>query len=75
LEQEETCCGFGGVFSVVYPEVSRSMMEAKLNHIQASGAEYVVAADAGCLMNISGGLRKANSAVKPLHIIQILASQ
>jgi L-lactate dehydrogenase complex protein LldE len=74
LPEEETCCGFGGVFSVVYPEVSRAMMEAKVTNILASGAEAVVACDAGCLMNIGGGLRRIGSPVKALHLIEILAS-
>ncbi len=75
LSTEETCCGFGGVFSVVYPEVSKAMMEAKVRSIQESGAEVVVACDAGCLMNIAGGLRKANSPIQALHIIDILAAE
>jgi L-lactate dehydrogenase complex protein LldE len=73
LADEETCCGFGGVFSVIYPEVSRAMMEAKVNNIMATGAEAVVACDAGCLMNIGGGLRKAGSAIQALHLIDVLA--
>lgn len=74
LPEEETCCGFGGAFSVIYPEVSRAMMEAKLLNIQASGAEVVVAADAGCLMNIGGGLRKIDSPLRAMHLIEVLAS-
>jgi L-lactate dehydrogenase complex protein LldE len=73
LNEEETCCGFGGVFSVIYPEVSRSMMEAKVRNIEASGADTIVACDAGCLMNIAGGLKKVNSSVKAMHLIQVLA--
>jgi L-lactate dehydrogenase complex protein LldE len=75
LEDEETCCGFGGIFSVVYPEVSRSMMEHKVRRIMASGAEAVVVAEPGCLMNIAGGLRKAGSPIRALHLIQVLAAQ
>lgn len=75
LNEEETCCGFGGVFSVIYPEVSQAMMLAKLNNIQASGAEVVVAADAGCLMNIGGGLHKLNSPIKAMHLIEVLAAR
>ena len=74
LNEEETCCGFGGVFSVIYPEVSRAMMQAKVNHIEASGAEYVVVGEPGCLMNIAGGLAKVDARVKPLHLIQVLAA-
>lgn len=75
LNEEETCCGFGGVFSVIYPEVSKMMMEAKVNNIQAGGAEYIVACDPGCLMNIAGGLRKIGSPIRALHLISILAAQ
>jgi len=74
LSNEETCCGFGGVFSVIYPEVSKAMMEAKVRAIEVSGAEAVVACDAGCLMNIAGGLRKANSSVRALHLIEVLTA-
>ena len=74
LEEEETCCGFGGAFSVIYPEVSRAMMDAKVRAVVASGAEAVVACDAGCLMNIAGGLRKAGAATRPMHLVEVLAS-
>jgi L-lactate dehydrogenase complex protein LldE len=74
LVDEEICCGFGGVFSVIYPEVSRAMMSQKIEKIIASGADTVIACDAGCLMNIAGGLRKAGSSIKAMHIIDILAS-
>ncbi len=59
LEQEETCCGFGGIFSVVVPEVSGLMVRDKVRHIEASGAEAVIVSEPGCLMNVAGGLRKA----------------
>jgi L-lactate dehydrogenase complex protein LldE len=75
LHEEETCCGFGGAFSVTFPEVSRAMMENKVRHIIASGAEAVVTCEPGCLMNIAGGLRVAGSAVRPMHIIDVLASR
>ncbi len=75
LHDEETCCGFGGVFSVIYPEVSQAMMETKVRNIEASGADTIVACDAGCLMNIAGGLKKVNSPIKALHLIQVLAQQ
>jgi L-lactate dehydrogenase complex protein LldE len=74
LEEEETCCGFGGAFTVTYPEVSRSMMENKVNHIIASGADTVITCEPGCLMNIAGGLHKAGSDIRAMHIIDLLAS-
>jgi L-lactate dehydrogenase complex protein LldE len=74
LEDEEVCCGFGGIFSVIYPEVSKAMMEAKVKNVQASGAEFVVIGEPGCLMNVAGGLHKVGSPVRAVHLIEILAS-
>lgn len=74
LNDEETCCGFGGAFSVIYPEVSQAMMDAKIQNVDASGAEYVVALDPGCLMNIGGGLVKHHSKIKSMHLIQVLTA-
>lgn len=75
LNEEETCCGFGGAFTVTYPEVSRSMMENKVKHIIASGADTVITCEPGCLMNIAGGLHKAGSDIRAMHIIDVLSSR
>jgi len=73
LNDAETCCGFGGVFSVIYPEVSRAMMQNKVQNIIASGAEVLVSGDTGCLMNMGGGLWKAGSPIRARHIVEVLA--
>ena len=75
LNEEETCCGFGGAFTVTYPEVSRSMMENKVKHIISSGADTVVTCEPGCLMNVAGGLHKSGSHIRAMHIIDLLASK
>lgn len=75
LPGEETCCGFGGIFSVVYPEVSQAMMQAKVRNIEATGADFIVTAEPGCLMNIGGGLEKVQSSIRAMHVIQVLASR
>lgn len=75
LQDEETCCGFGGAFTVTYPEVSRAMMENKVKNILATGADTVVMCEPGCLMNVAGGLRKAGAKVRASHMIDVLASK
>lgn len=75
LVEEDTCCGFGGAFTVTYPQVSRAMMENKVKNIIASGADTVVMCDPGCLMNIAGGLHKAGSPIRAMHMIDLLASR
>lgn len=75
LPEEDTCCGFGGAFSVTFPEVSRVMLENKVRNILATGADTLVTTEPGCLMNIAGGLRNARSPVRAMHIIDLLAMQ
>jgi L-lactate dehydrogenase complex protein LldE len=75
LNEADTCCGFGGIFSVVYPEVSRAMMEAKVANIIASGAEVVVVSEPGCLVNIRGGLLKVGSPIRAMHLIEVLSER
>jgi L-lactate dehydrogenase complex protein LldE len=75
LTEEETCCGFGGAFTVTYPEVSRSMMENKVKFVMASGADTLVTCEPGCLMNMAGGLNKAGSDIRAMHIIDLLAAK
>ena len=74
LPDAEECCGFGGTFAVKNADVSAAMLDEKLAAIGASGAGAVCACDSSCLMHIGGGLRRRASAVRPLHLAEILAS-
>jgi L-lactate dehydrogenase complex protein LldE len=69
------CCGFGGLFSVEQPELSAEMLARKLDEINSSGAEIVIAADVSCLMHIEGGLRKAGASARCAHLAQVLAAK
>lgn len=71
----EVCCGFGGTFAVKYADVSVSMTEEKIASIEASEAAYVTGVDSSCLMQIDGLLRRKGSAVRCLHIADILAAE
>jgi L-lactate dehydrogenase complex protein LldE len=72
LERCDECCGFGGSFSVRYPNISGAMVQDKAALVERSGADTVVATDAGCLMNIAGCLRRRGSTIRALHLAQIL---
>ncbi|MGA3211747.1 MAG: (Fe-S)-binding protein [Terriglobales bacterium] len=74
LDCSEECCGFGGVFSVKFPEISGAMGDVKSGHIAASGAEFVTACDSSCLLHIEGVLRRQSAKVKTIHLASILAS-
>lgn len=71
----ERCCGFGGTFSVTYPEISGAMADDKIQEIEQAGVDAVVASDISCLLHLEGRLSATGSAVKPLHIAQLLSEQ
>ncbi len=74
MKECETCCGFGGTFSIKLGEVSSAMADAKCEHIAASGAAAVVLGDLGCMLNIEGRLRRrGDETTRVLHIAEVLA--
>lgn len=75
MNDSDTCCGFGGSFSVSYPEISTAMVDEKITNILDTGAETVVGCDVSCLMNIHGRLSRRGEKVKVQHIAQILAGR
>ncbi|MFQ5896329.1 MAG: (Fe-S)-binding protein [Nitrospinota bacterium] len=73
LEGADQCCGFGGIFAVKHGAVSESILEDKLRKAEASGAEILVAADCGCMLQMAGGLSRRGSRMRVLHLAQVLA--
>ncbi len=68
MHESDRCCGFGGVFSIRIPEVSNAMTQEKLRRAEVTGAQVLVSADPGCLMQMRGfarqtGMRLAHLAV------------
>jgi L-lactate dehydrogenase complex protein LldE len=74
MRDSDRCCGFGGAFSVKYPEISAAMAEDKVKNIEDSGADVVTGCDMGCLMNIQGRLSRNGSKIRVMHIAQLLAA-
>ena len=73
LPKAEQCCGFGGTFSVKNPDVSIAMASDKARHVRSTDAEYLVAGDQACLMNIGGVLHRQRAGIKTIHLAEILA--
>lgn len=76
MEDCDNCCGFGGSYSLMYPEISAPILESKIQHIKESGADVVAVDCPGCLMQIKGGLdaRDIND-VKVKHTAEIIAQK
>jgi len=75
MSECETCCGFGGAFSIKFGDIAAEMAEKKCRHIEAT-AGTVVMGDLGCMLNIEGRLRKRGDAkTRVLHVAEVLAGE
>ena len=71
--ERETCCGFGGFFSVKYPEVSARMADDKIADAKAKGADMILAGDLGCLLHLAGRLSRKGERMSVRHAAEVLA--
>jgi L-lactate dehydrogenase complex protein LldE len=72
-EDTEVCCGFGGTFSVKYPDISNAMVSRKAACYAETGAAVLLGGDLGCLMNIAGKLSREGTPVEVRHVAEVLA--
>lgn len=75
LPGKHNCCGFGGTFSVKMAQISEQMVDEKVECVEETGAEVLIGADCGCLMNIGGRLGRKDKNVKVMHIAEVLNSR
>jgi L-lactate dehydrogenase complex protein LldE len=75
LPDAESCCGFGGLFSVQMPQISNAMAERKARAIETTGASVVVTGETGCLLQMAGALSRRGSACQVVHLAELLANQ
>ena len=72
LEDSERCCGSGGVYNLVHPEMAVPILDEKVDAIAASTAEFVVTGNPGCAMQIRSGIRRRGLDVQVMHPLDLL---
>lgn len=74
LQDNETCCGFGGTFAVKFDAISSAMAQQKVDNAMAAGADYIISTDASCLLHLQGYIDKAGLPIKTMHLADVLAN-
>ena len=72
MADPERCCGFGGTFSIVHPEISVPMADHKLDQALATGARTLVACDTGCLLHLSTRARARGLDLECRHVAEVV---
>lgn len=73
MKDAEICCGFGGTFSVKYPDISNAIVAEKTACVEAAEPDLLIAGDLGCLMNMAGKLKRKGSRIEVRHVAEVLA--
>ncbi|HEY6838508.1 MAG TPA: (Fe-S)-binding protein [Geobacteraceae bacterium] len=69
----DKCCGFGGSYSIKYPEISQEVLKNKLENIAATGVRTVAVDCPGCKLQIEGGLEASGSTIAVEHSATLVA--
>ena len=72
LTEADWCCGSAGIYNLTEPEMADRLLRRKVGHVLATGAEAVVTANPGCILQIEKGLREHGSPIRVLHIVELL---
>ena len=72
MEQSTMCCGGAGIYSLVQPELAEKILARKMGYVAATGAEQVVTANPGCMVQLEQGLRAMGDRSKVVHVVDLL---
>ena len=73
LGDAERCCGFGGTFSVLHPEIAVPMADDKLDHAVATGVRILTACDTGCLLHLATRAERRGLDLELRHVADVIA--
>jgi glycolate oxidase iron-sulfur subunit len=72
LTESDWCCGSAGIYNLTEPEMATRLLHRKVSHVLTTGAEAVVTANPGCILQIQAGLGAHDTRVRVLHLVEIL---
>ncbi|OGL17321.1 MAG: hypothetical protein A3K12_13775 [Candidatus Rokubacteria bacterium RIFCSPLOWO2_12_FULL_71_19] len=72
LKEADWCCGSAGTYNLTQPEMARRLQERKVANIRATGAQILVTANPGCIIQIAQGLAAGGTSTRVMHIVELL---
>lgn len=72
-DEPESCCGFGGLFSVKFPMISTAMAEVKGGSLERTDCDYIVSSDPSCQLQLDGWLTRVGKRARTVHLAEVLA--
>lgn len=73
MAEPNLCCGSAGVYNLLHPETAEELGDRKVEHLLETGAQALVSANPGCLLQLQASLRRKGHAELPtFHMVELL---
>jgi glycolate oxidase iron-sulfur subunit len=72
IADAEICCGSAGIWNVLNPEPAAQLGDRKARDVLATGAQLLVTANPGCLMQVAASVRRIGGSIALAHTAQVL---
>lgn len=72
MAHADRCCGSAGVYSLTQPRMALDLLDDKMGHVAATGAEVIATANPGCMAQLEAGVRRRRMNAKVVHVVQLL---
>lgn len=72
LKEAEVCCGSAGIYNVAHNEMAEQLLESKMRRVDETGAEMILTANPGCLLQLRAGVARSETPRRVLHVVELL---
>jgi glycolate oxidase iron-sulfur subunit len=72
IAEPELCCGSAGIYNILNPEPARELGDRKAANIVATGAQVLVTANPGCLMQVTSAIERSGHPMGMAHTVEVL---
>ncbi len=72
MRDSDRCCGSAGIYNITNPEISGKILDEKMANVMATGADTVVSANPGCILQLQAGCRRYDYKAEVAHVVDLL---
>ncbi|MEI6136291.1 MAG: (Fe-S)-binding protein, partial [Chloroflexota bacterium] len=72
MRTPDRCCGSAGIYSMVQPDLSAEILDAKMRDIASTGADVICTENPGCTLQLQAGLVRTGLHAEVRHVIEVL---
>ncbi len=72
MRDSDRCCGSAGIYNLTHPDIAMQVLDEKMDNIKATRPGLIVTANAGCLLQLQQGVRRAGLTAEVVHVVDLL---